>query len=351
MKNKKAATYKQAGVNVDRGEEFVNRISQIVKKTYRKEVISSLSGFGSIFSLKKYENPVLVSSADGVGTKMILADLLERYEGVGVDVVAMNVDDVLAMGAEPLFFLDYLACGQIDIQAAEEIIRSIAKGCKQAGCALIGGETAEMPQFYSKGQYELVGFAVGILEKGKIIDGSNVKAGDKILGLSSSGLHSNGFSLARNVLFKDTVTKKEKIKILNKEDKVLGKSWADALLEPTRIYTKLILPLIKSDIKISGIAHITGGGLMRNIKRILPDGCQAHVSCKKWEIPPVFTRLKELGNITREEMFKVFNMGIGMVLIVSPDDEKRVLDYFRKKKENIFSIGVVNSGSKKVIIN
>ncbi|MBU1767028.1 MAG: phosphoribosylformylglycinamidine cyclo-ligase [Candidatus Omnitrophica bacterium] len=351
MKNKKSATYKQAGVNVDRGEEFVGRISRIVKKTYRKEVISSLSGFGSIFSLKKYKNPVLVSSADGVGTKMILADLLKRYEEVGMDVVAMNVDDVLAMGAEPLFFLDYLGCGQIDVQAAEAIIRSVAKGCRQAGCALIGGETAEMPQFYSKGQYELVGFSVGVLEKGKIIDGSNVKAGDKILGFPSSGLHSNGFSLARNVLLKNAVTKQEKIRILNKKDKKLGKSWADALLEPTRIYTKSILPLIKSDMKLSGIAHITGGGLMRNIKRILPNGRQAHISCEKWEIPPVFMRLKELGKITRKEMFSVFNMGIGMAIIVPPNEEKRILKYFSKKKETVFSIGKIVRGEKRVVIN
>lgn len=347
----KKATYNQAGVNVNRGEEFVDRISLIVKKTRRKEVISSLSGFGSIFSLKNYKNPVLVSSADGVGTKMVLADLLGRYDGVGMDVVAMNVDDVLAMGAEPLFFLDYLACGRIDLLTAQEIIKSVAKGCKQAGCALIGGETAEMPGFYKKGQFELVGFAVGVLGKGKIIDGSSVRPGDKILGLPSSGLHSNGFSLARNVLFKDTATDKEKIKILNKKDKILGKSWADALLEPTRIYTKSVLPLIKSDIKISGIAHITGGGLMRNIKRILPDGCQAHISSKMWEVPTVFMRLKELGNITREEMFKVFNMGIGMALIVRPAKEKKILDYFKRKKEKVFSIGIVNSGSKKVIIS
>jgi phosphoribosylformylglycinamidine cyclo-ligase len=351
MKNKKSATYNQAGVNVDRGEEFVDRISLIVKKTRRKEVISSLSGFGSIFSLKNYKNPVLVSSTDGVGTKMVLADLLGRYDGVGMDVVAMNVDDVLAMGAEPLFFLDYLACGQIDIRTAQEIIKSVAKGCKQAGCALIGGETAEMPGFYKKGQFELVGFAVGVLERGKIIDGSRVRPGDKILGLPSSGLHSNGFSLARNVLFKDAAADKEKIKILNKKDNELGRSWADALLEPTRIYTKTILPLIKSGMKISGIAHITGGGLMRNIKRILPDGCQAQVFSDKWDITAVFTRLQELGDITREEMFKVFNMGIGMVLIVRPAEEKKALDYFKRRKETVFSIGAVVNGSKKVIIS
>ncbi len=344
------ATYKQAGVNIDRGEEFVDRISQIVKKTHSKQVLSSLSGFGSIFSLKGYKNPVLVSSTDGVGTKMVLADLVKRYDGVGMDVVAMNVDDVLAMGAEPLFFLDYLACGQIDLKIAQEIIKSVAKGCEQSGCSLIGGETAEMPGFYKKGQFELVGFAVGVLEKGKIIDGSGVKVGDKILGLPSSGLHSNGFSLARNVLLKNAATDKEKIKILNRKDKKLGKSWADALLEPTRIYTKTILPLIKNDIKISAIAHITGGGLMRNIKRVLPDGCHAQVFSGKWEIPAVFTRLQELGNITTEEMFKVFNMGIGMVLLVRPEEEKRVWDYFKRNKEEIFSIGVIDKGSKKVTI-
>jgi len=347
---KKSITYKQAGVNIDRGEKFVDRISQIVKGTHSKQVLSSLSGFGSIFSLKGYKNPVLVSSADGVGTKMVLADLVERYNGVGVDVVAMNVDDIIAMGAEPLFFLDYLACGQIDVKIARQIIKSVAKGCEQAGCSLIGGETAEMPGFYKKGQFELVGFAVGVLEKGKVIDGSGVKAGDKLLGLPSSGLHSNGFSLARNVLFQDAASDKEKAKILNKKDKRLGRTWADALLEPTRIYTKTILPLIKSDIRISAIAHITGGGLMRNIKRVLPDGFQAHVFSGRWEIPSIFTRLKELGHITEEEMFKVFNMGIGMVLLVRPEEEKRVLDYFRRNKKEVFLIGVVSKGSRKVTI-
>ncbi|MDD5454428.1 MAG: phosphoribosylformylglycinamidine cyclo-ligase [Candidatus Ratteibacteria bacterium] len=345
------ATYKQAGVNIDRGEEFVDKINRIVKKTHGKQVLSSLSGFGSIFFLKGYKNPILVSSADGVGTKMVLADLVKRYDGVGIDAVAMNVDDVLAMGAQPLFFLDYLACGQIDLKVAVEIIKSVAKGCSQAGCSLIGGETAEMPGFYKKGQFELVGFAVGVLEKGKIIDGAHVRPGDKILGLPSSGLHSNGFSLARKVLFKDAGTDQEKIKILKTKDKKLGKSWSDALLEPTRIYTKSVLPLIKSDIEISGIAHITGGGLMRNIKRILPEGCQAQIFRNKWKVPSLFMRLKELGNITKEEMFKVFNMGIGMVLIVPPQEEKRALTYFDRNKEKVFSIGIVKKGGRKVIIN
>lgn len=351
MKNKKSATYEQAGVDVDRGEDFVDRISRVVKQTYRKEVLSSLSGFGALFSLKGCKNPILVSSADGVGTKMILADLLKKYEGVGIDVVAMNVDDVLAMGAEPLFFLDYLACGRMDIRDGEEIIRGIVKGCKEADCALVGGETAEMPQFYAKGQYELVGFAVGVLERGKIIDGSSIRPGDKILGFPSSGLHSNGFSLVRKILFKGTTPVKEKIQILNKKDKVLGKNWGDMLLVPTRIYTKSILPLIKKNMRITGIAHITGGGLMRNIKRLLPDGCQAHVSSRQWKIPPVFTHLEELGKVGREEMYRVFNMGIGMVVIVRPNEERRILDYFKKKKETVFSIGIIVKGEKKVIIN
>ncbi len=351
MKNKKSATYEQSGVDVNRGENFVDSISPIVKQTYRKEVIPSLSGFGSLFSLKNYKNPILVSSADGVGTKMVLADLLKRYEGIGIDVVAMNVDDVLAMGAEPLFFLDYLACGRIDIKEGKEIIRGVAQGCKSAGCSLIGGETAEMPQFYAKGQYELVGFAVGVLEKGGIIDGSKVKPGDKILGFPSSGLHSNGFSLVRNILFKNTVNTEEKIRILNKKDKMLGRSWADALLAPTRIYTKSILPLIQKNMGITGIAHVTGGGLMRNIKRILPEGCQANISACKWGIPPVFTRLWELGNVSKEEMYRVFNMGIGMVIIIRSNAEKSILEYFKKEKERVFSIGIVKGGDRKVIIH
>ena len=351
MKNKKPATYEQAGVDVDRGEDFVQRIGKIVKRTYRKEVLSSLSGFGSIFSLKGYKNPILVSSADGVGTKMVLADLLKKYETVGIDAVAMNVDDVLAMGAEPLFFLDYLACGRIDVKQGEEIIRGVAKGCRKAGCSLIGGETAEMPNFYAKGQYELAGFAVGVLEEGKIIDGSNVRPGDKILGFPSSGLHSNGFSLVRKILFKGSATKKDKIRILNKKDKRLGKSWGDALLIPTRIYTKSILPLIKKNMRITGIAHITGGGLMRNIKRILPDGCKAQVYANTWKIPLIFKCLEELGNVQKEEMYRVFNMGIGMVIIVRPSEERRILEHFRKKKETVFQIGIVSKGERKVVIN
>lgn len=351
MKNKKSSTYERAGVDINRGEDFVREIGRLVKRTYRKEVLPSLSGFGALFSLKKYKNPILVSSADGVGTKMILADLLRKYDGVGIDVVAMNVDDVLAMGAEPLFFLDYLACGEIDIKDGKEIIQGVAKGCEEAGCSLIGGETAEMPQFYAKGQYELVGFAVGILEKGKIIDGSNVRPGDKILGFPSSGLHSNGFSLVRDILFRNAVTREEKIIILNKKDKALGKSWGNALLAPTRIYTKSILPLIKKNMRITGIAHITGGGLMRNIKRLLPDGCQAHISVRRWKIPPVFARLEELGDVKKEEMFRVFNMGIGMVIIVRPTEEKRILDYFRKKKETVFKMGMIVNGERKVIIS
>ena len=337
-------------MNVNRGEDFVREIGRLVKRTYRKEVLPSLSGFGALFSLKKYKNPILVSSADGVGTKMILADLLKKYDGVGIDVVAMNVDDVLAMGAEPLFFLDYLACGEINLKDGEEIIRGVAKGCEEAGCSLIGGETAEMPQFYAKGQYELVGFAVGILEKGKIIDGSNVRPGDKILGFPSSGLHSNGFSLVRDVLFRNTVTREEKIRILNKKDKVLGKSWGDALLVPTRIYTKSILPLLKKNMRITGIAHITGGGLMRNIKRLLPDGCQAHISVCRWEIPPVFTRLEKLGDVKKEEMFRVFNMGIGMVLIADAKDAAGIRKSLSESGLNNWIIGEAAKGKKEVMV-
>ena len=348
---KKFITYKQSGVSIDRGEDFVKTISQIVQETYRKGIVPSLSGFGSLFSLKGYRNPVLVSSADGVGTKMIIADLFKKYDGVGMDVVAMNVDDVLAMGAEPLFFLDYLACGQINPKIAQKIIKSVAKGCRQAGCALIGGETAEMPQFYDKGQYELVGFALGVLENGRIIDGSKIRPGDKILGFPSSGFHSNGFSLVRNILFKGAHSRQTKVRILGKKDKVLGRKWGDVLLEPTRIYTKTILPLIKKNIGITGIAHITGGGLIRNIKRVLPEGCWAEVSASNWRLPPVFKRLQEIGNVELEEMYKVFNMGIGMVIIVRPNEEKCILEYFGKRKETVFSIGVVKKGQRKVIIS
>jgi phosphoribosylformylglycinamidine cyclo-ligase len=350
MKKKNPITYKEAGVNIDRGEDFIKRIGRLVKQTHRKEVLPSLSGFSGLFALRGYTNPILVSSTDGVGTKLLLASLLDKYEGVGIDLVAMNVDDVLAMGAEPLFFLDYIASGKIDLRRGEEIIRGIAKGCKEAGCSLLGGETAEMPQFYTEGQYELVGFAVGVLEKRRIIDGSKIRPGDKILGLPSSGLHSNGFSLVRKTLFGQTTNRDSKIRILKKKDKKLGKSWGEALLIPTRIYVKSILPLIKKNIKITGLAHITGGGLIENIKRLLPNGCQACISACKWKVPPVFTRLEELENIRKEEMYRVFNMGIGMAIIVSSNEEKKVLDYFQRKKETVFQIGEIVMGEKKVII-
>ena len=359
MKSKKSLSYKQAGVDIDTGEKFVKKITNLVRETHREEVIPSLSGFGGLFSLEGYRSPVLVSSTDGVGTKLLLASLMDEYEGVGKDLVAMNVNDVLAMGAEPIFFLDYIATGKIEAEVGERIIRGIAYGCKEAGCALLGGETAEMPQFYEYGQYELVGFAVGVVEKEKIIDGSNIKPADKIFGLSSSGLHSNGFSLVRKILFacsshpsgeQEDLRREEKIRILQKKEKMLGKSWGEELLIPTRIYVKSILPLIKKGIMITGLAHITGGGLIDNIKRLLPEGCQARLLPERWKVPPVFSILQERGNIEDEEMYRVFNMGIGMVIIAPPDEEKKIMDDFSNRREPVFLIGEVTSGEKGVVI-
>lgn len=343
------ATYKEAGVDINKGNDFIEKIGGLVKKTHRKEVLSSLSNFSGLFSLKGYKEPVLVSSTDGVGTKLLIAELLNKYDSVGIDLVAMSVDDVLTMGAEPLFFLDYIASGRIDITQGEQIIRGIVKGCREANCALLGGETAEMPQFYDEGQYELVGFAVGVVERGNIIDGSQIRPGDKILGFPSSGLHSNGYSLVRKILFKNVAKKKEQIKILTEKDKVLKKCWGEELLTPTRIYVKSILSLIKKGIKITGISHITGGGLKDNINRLLPKGCRADIF-PGWPVPPVFTRLQELGNIDKEEIYKVFNMGIGMVIIVRPTEEKRIFDYLKSNKEVIFSIGSITRGKKEVVI-
>ncbi|HLZ35428.1 MAG TPA: phosphoribosylformylglycinamidine cyclo-ligase [Nitrospira sp.] len=313
-------TYRDAGVDIDAGDEFVDRIKPLVRSTFRPEVLADLGGFGGLFRLqaKQYEDPVLVSGTDGVGTKLKIAFLMDKHDTVGIDLVAMCVNDIVVSGAEPLFFLDYFATGKLAVPKAQQVVSGIAEGCRQAGCALIGGETAEMPSFYADGEYDLAGFAVGVVDRPKIIDGNAIKPGDALIGLASTGLHSNGYSLARRVFFdkaKLTVTSR-----LPELDRPLG----ELLLTPTRIYAKQVLALIQ-DGSIKGIAHITGGGITENLPRVFPEGVRARIDRKAWTVPPIFQALSRLGQIEREEMYRVFNMGIGLILVVPADSVASVL--------------------------
>lgn len=313
-------TYKDAGVNISEGNKFVEMIKPLVKSTFRQGVLTDIGSFGALFSLNnssQYKNPVLVSSADGVGTKLRVAFMMDHHSTIGIDLVAMNVNDIVVQGAEPLFFLDYLATSRLNAETAYEVVKGIAEGCKQAECSLIGGETAEMPSFYHEDEYDLAGFAVGMVDNDKIIDGSSIKTGDKIIGLASSGLHSNGYSLARRVFF-DTLN-------LKVEDHVseLGKTVGELLIEPTVIYVKTIKNILKS-FNINGIAHITGGGFYDNIKRVLPGRSKAAIDLSSFEIPPLFRYMKAKGNIDSREMLLTFNCGIGMVLIVNSSDSEDI---------------------------
>jgi len=313
-------TYRDAGVDIDAGDEFVDRIKPLVRSTFRPEVLTDLGGFGGLFRLhaKKYEDPVLVSGTDGVGTKLKIAFLMDKHDTVGIDLVAMCVNDIAVSGAEPLFFLDYFATGKLAVPKAREVVAGIADGCRQAGCALIGGETAEMPSFYPDGEYDLAGFAVGVVDKPKIIDGTSIRPGDAIVGLASTGLHSNGYSLARRVFFdkaKLTVTSR-----LPELDCPLG----EVLLTPTRIYAKQILALAQ-EFSVKGIAHITGGGITENLPRVFPEGVRARIDRKSWPVPPVFEALGRLGQVDREEMYRVFNMGTGLILVVPADSAGALL--------------------------
>ena len=329
-------TYKKAGVNIDEGEKLVNLIKPIARATSRPEVMAGIGGFGALFSLdlKKYKNPVLVSSTDGVGTKLKLAFMLGKHDTIGIDLVAMGVNDVIVSGAEPLFFLDYFATGKLNAKNAAAVIKGIAKGCKEAECALVGGETAEMPGFYREGEYDLAGFVVGIVEKNKIIDGSAIKPGDIIIGLTSSGLHSNGYSLARKVIF-DKLNLKPASRVSG-----LKRNIGEELLTPTRIYVKTI-KAIQKKFHIRGIAHITGGGLIENIPRILPDNCKAVIKKKRWKMPFIFHFIQETGKIAEREMFRTFNCGIGMVLIVAKNDADKVIRKLKTLKEKAFLIGEI----------
>ena len=332
-------TYRQAGVNIEAGNEFVRRITPLVRSTFRPEVLTDLGGFGGLFRFQadRYAEPVLVSGTDGVGTKLKIAFLMNRHDTVGVDLVAMCVNDVAVSGAEPLFFLDYLATGKLAVSRAEAIVKGIAEGCRQAGCALIGGETAEMPSFYAEGEYDLAGFAVGVVDRSKIIDGKDIVPGDVLVGLASSGLHSNGYSLARRVLLEDRgLTVESRISDL---DRPLG----EVLLTPTRIYAKQILALA-ADYPVKGIAHITGGGLTENLPRILPKGCRARVHRGAWPVPPIFQVLRKMGKVNEEELYRVFNMGIGLALVVSANHVEKLTARAAELGDRGYRIGEIVAG-------
>ncbi len=325
-------TYSDAGVDIDAGDELVERIKPFAKRTMRPEVLTSIGGFGALVEVsKKYRNPVMVASTDGVGTKLKLAFQLGRHDSVGIDLVAMSVNDILVQGAEPVFFLDYFACGKLHVDVAAKVIEGIAKGCELAGCALIGGETAEMPSMYPEGEYDLAGFAVGMVEKERIIDGSTIVAGDAIIGLASSGAHSNGYSLVRKIIERSQPDLSADFH---------GKALGDVMMEPTRIYVKTVLSLMQST-RVKGMAHITGGGLLGNVPRVLPDHVMAVIDGKCWPRPPLFQWLQQHGQVPEEEMHRVFNCGIGFVLIVPREDCARAVEILRLRGETAWQIGTI----------
>ncbi len=334
-----SSTYKEAGVDIDRGDELVERIKPHAKRPNRPEVLSGVGGFGGLFALdlKKYREPVLVSGTDGVGTKLKIAFELNRHRTIGIDLVAMSVNDVLTCGAEPLFFLDYLATSQLDVDQAEQVVAGIADGCAQSRCTLLGGETAELPGFYSKGEYDLAGFCVGVADKSALIDGRTIAAGDRIIGLASAGLHSNGFSLARLVLSKANLAMNSFHPLLG-PDQTIG----EVLLEPTRIYVDAILAL-KAAVSIKGMAHITGSGLPGNVPRCFPPHTRAVIDRSKWTRPAIFDLLESVGQLSKPEMDNTFNGGIGFVVIVSQREAATALDFLRQRGIDAFDIGLVEA--------
>ncbi len=334
--------YRDAGVDIEKANMFVEKIRPFIKSTSRKGVMGDIGGFGGLFNLdtRKYKNPVLVSSTDGVGTKLIIAGMMDKHDTIGIDLVAMSANDLIVQGAEPLFFLDYIATGKIDVARNVAIVKGIAEGCVEAGCALIGGENAEMPGLYQGNDYDLAGFCVGVVESDKIIDGSEVSVGDKIVGLASNGIHSNGLSLARKVFF-------EKLNLAAADgiDGIDGPIGGE-LLRPTKIYVKAILNILR-DFSVKGIAHITGGGFIENIPRTLPGRCKAVISDGSWNIPPLFKLLEEKGEISRKEMFRTFNMGIGMIIIVNEAEAEEVKERLGSLGEEAYIIGSIAPRNKK----
>jgi phosphoribosylformylglycinamidine cyclo-ligase len=325
-------SYRDAGVDIDAGDALIEAIKPFAKRTMRDGVLAGIGGFGALFEVsKKYREPVLVSGTDGVGTKLKLAFHLNRHDTVGIDLVAMSVNDILVQGAEPLFFLDYFACGRLDVATATDVIKGIAAGCEQAGCALIGGETAEMPSMYPDGEYDLAGFAVGAVEKSRIIDGKKISPGDIVLGLASSGAHSNGYSLVRKIL---DVAQPD----LNAD--FHGRPLSDVLIAPTRIYVKPLLALMEK-IDVHGLVHITGGGLVENIPRVLQPNLTAVLQRDAWQMPPLFTWLQQHGGVADAEMHRVFNCGIGMTVIVSKDNAAAAEAMLRQAGETVFRVGEI----------
>jgi len=337
--------YRSAGVDIDAGNETVRRIKSLARGTFTPGVLSDIGSFGGLFRLDRdrYQEPVLVSSADGVGTKLKVAFMTGRHDTVGADLVNHCVNDILVQGAEPLFFLDYLATGRLLPAVAEQVVSGIARGCQENGCALLGGETAEMPGFYADGEYDLAGFIVGVVERSRVIDGRAIVPGDVLVGLPSAGLHTNGYSLARRVLFEtagwsaDTFVAE------------LGSTVGDALLAPHRSYLSLVRPLLARQL-LKGLAHITGGGISENLPRVLPEGCSAEIDVRAWSVPAVFRLLEERGQIVRDEMFRAFNMGIGLILVCPPREAERVINTLARAGEpHAVRIGFIVSGPRQVI--
>ena len=328
-------TYKNSGVDKEEGYKSVDMIKQMAVNTYSKKVLNELGSFGAMYKLGRYKNPVLVSGTDGVGTKLKLAFHLKKYDTIGIDCVAMCVNDILCHGAEPMFFLDYLACGKLDAGVSSEIVKGVAEGCLSSGMSLVGGETAEMPGFYNEGEYDIAGFAVGVVEKKKVINGEKIKEGDIIIGLESSGVHSNGFSLVRKL-------------VTDLDEEYNGQKISEYLLIPTKIYVKPVSKIIKK-FKVKGMAHITGGGLIENVPRVIPDGLSAVISKDKIKVPEIFTYLQSKG-VPEEEMWGTFNMGIGFIIVVKEKDKDKVMKKLSKYGENAYEIGRIEKGDNKICL-
>lgn len=344
MENKKVITYADAGVNIDAGNKAVELMKDSVRASYRPEVIGDLGGFGGLFALQnKYKEPVLVSGTDGVGTKLKIAFMMYKHDTIGQDAVAMCVNDILVQGAEPLFFLDYIAVPKVDSQKVANIVKGVAMACKESGCALIGGETAEMAGFYADGEYDIAGFSVGVVEKSKMITGEKVQPGDVLLGLPSTGIHSNGYSLVRKICF-DAMQFTVDTPIPE-----FHKTLGEELLTPTRLYPKTCLPLIEK-FNLHGMVHITGGGFYDNIPRVLPENCDALINAEAWNVPIVFKKLQEWGNVPWKEMYRTFNMGVGMVLVVASEEADAVRAHLKANNEKFYELGSVVKGTKKTIM-
>ncbi len=332
--DKTSISYRDAGVDIEAGDALVEQIKPYAKRTMRSEVLGGIGGFGSLFAVPtKFKEPILVSGTDGVGTKLKLAFELNKHDTVGIDLVAMSVNDILVQGAEPLFFLDYFACGKLEVGTAVQVIKGIAEGCEQSGCALVGGETAEMPGMYPAGEYDLAGFAVGCVDKENIINGTTIAADDVVLGLASSGAHSNGYSLIRKLIANSGI---------DFESDFHGRKFKDVVMAPTKIYVKSLLKLIET-LPVKGMAHITGGGITENIPRVLPAGLAAEIQAKSWQLPPLFQWLQAQGNITHSEMYKTFNCGIGMAVIIDKAHATQAKQLLQATGETVYEIGVIRT--------